>query len=138
MPSDRPTLSTWIWWPSPTGSSFDVSGANGSGREFKDLPASASGAMVAARLRRAPGKIPIDQAVVAGRSLGRGLSEDLLVQRRQRTGRIGIAGVARERKGLAAAAAEVDFPELAALAWLGHPGSATVTVEGFGVLPYPG
>src|SRR5256885_11319116 len=116
MPSDRPTLSTWIWWPSPTGSSFDVSGANGSGREFKDFPASASGAMVAARLRRAPGKIAIDEAVVAGRRFGRGLLEDLLVQRRQRAGRIGIAGITGKRKSLAAAAAEVDFPELAAFA----------------------
>src|SRR5258707_12341867 len=93
--------------------------------------------MVAARLRRAPGKIPIDQAVVAGRSLGRGLSEDLLVQRRQRTGRIGIAGVARYRKSLAAAAAEVDFPELAAFARLGHPARAPVAGEGFGVLRFP-
>src|SRR5882724_10235530 len=115
MPSDRPTLSTWIWWPSPTGSSFDVSGANGSGREFKDLPASASGAMVAARLQRAPGKSVIDEAVVAGRRFGRALPEDLLAHRRQRAGRIGTAGITWARKRLAAAAAEVDFPELAAL-----------------------
>ena len=49
--------------------------------------------MVAARLRRAPGKIAIDEAVVSGRRFGRGLLENLLVQRRQRAGRIGIAGI---------------------------------------------
>src|SRR5258708_21124805 len=101
--------------------SCDVSGANGSGREFKDFPASASGAMVAACLRRAPGKIAIDEAVVAGGSFGRGLLENLLVQRRQRASRIGIAGITRKRKPLAAAAAEVDLPEAAAFRPLGHP-----------------
>src|SRR5258708_40051080 len=107
MPSDGPTLSTEISWPSPTGSSCDVSGANGSGREFKDFPASASGAMVAARLRRAPGEIAIDEAVVAGRRLARGLLENLLVQRRLRAGRVGIAGITCKRKRRAAAACEI-------------------------------
>src|SRR5258708_36107057 len=93
--------------------------------------------MVAARLRRAPGKIAIDEAVVAGGSFGRGLLENLLVQRRQRAGRIGIAGITRKRKRLAAAAAEVDLPELAAFARLGHPAGAAVAVEGFGMLPDP-
>src|SRR3979409_1189725 len=61
-----------------------------------------------------------------------------LVQRRQRAGRIGIAGIAGQREGLAAAAAEIDFLELAAPARLRHPAGAAITVEGFGVLPDPG
>src|SRR3984957_7175670 len=138
MPSTRPPVSTYISWPSPAGSSCDVSGANGSERLPEDLPASASGAMVAARLGRAPGEIAIDEAVVvAGRFLF-GQFEDLLVQWRQRAGRVGIAGIAGQREGLAGVAAEVDFLELAALAWLGHPAGAAIAVEGLGILPDPG
>src|SRR6195256_512028 len=138
MPSALPTLSTKISWLSPTGSSCDVSGANGSERLPVDLPASASGAIVAARLQRTTGKIAIDETVVVSRRLGHGLLEDLLVQRRQRAGRIGIAGIAGQREGRAAAAAEIDFLELAAPARLRHPAGAAITVEGFGVLPDPG
>src|SRR5258708_10029482 len=94
--------------------------------------------MVAARLRRAPGKIAIDEAVVAGGSFGRGLLENLLVQRRQRPGRIGIAGITRKRKRLAAATAEVDLPELAAFARLAHPAGAADARERLGVPPDPG
>ena len=72
------------------------------------------------------------------RGLAFGLLEDLLVHRRQRAGRIGVAGIAGQRKGLAAAAAEIDFPEFAALARLRHPAGAAIAVEGFGVLPDPG
>src|SRR3977135_3105879 len=41
-------------------------------------------------------------------------------------------------RGWAAAAAEIDFLELAAPARLRHPAGAAITVEGFGVLPDPG
>ena len=94
--------------------------------------------MVAARLQRAAGEIAIDEAVVVGRGLALGLLEDLLVHRRQRAGRIGVAGIAGQRKRLAAAAAEIDLPEFAALARLRHPAGAAIAVEGFGVLPDPG
>src|SRR5260370_15949691 len=94
--------------------------------------------MVAARLGRTPGEIAIDETVVAGRSLGLGQLENLLMQRRQRAGRISIAGIAGQREGLAAAAAEIDFPELAAPARLRHPAGAAITVEGLGILPDPG
>src|SRR6187399_2887519 len=102
-------------WPSLTASCSEVSGANGSAR-LDDFPASASGAMLAFRLQRAAGEIAIEETVVVGGSLGGGCFEDLLVHRRQRAGRIGIAGIAGQRKGLAAAAAEIDFLEFAALA----------------------
>src|ERR1700733_14267355 len=131
-------VSTYVSWPSPTGSSCDVSGANGSVRWLEDFPASASGAMVAARLGRSPGKIAIDETVVVGSGFRFGLLENLLMQRRQRAGRGGIAGIAGQREGLAAAAAEIDFPELAALARLRHPAGTAITVEGLGVLPDPG
>src|SRR5215207_929612 len=107
-------------WPSLTASCSDVSGANGSAG-LTDLPASASGAMLAFRLQRAAGEIAIEETVLMRGSLPLGLLEDMLVHRRQRAGRVGIAGIAGQRKGLAAAAAEVDFPELAALARLLHP-----------------
>src|SRR5579859_6288881 len=114
MPPSRPTLSTWMSWPSPTGSNSEVSGANGSARCATALPASASGGTLG--LRRAACEIAIDEAVVvAGRFLGRDFENPLMV-RRQRAGRVGIAGIARQGKGLTAAAAEIDFPELAALA----------------------
>ena len=67
-----------------------------------------------------------------------GLLEDRLMHGRQRARRIGIAGVARQREGLAAAAAEIDFLELAAPARLRHPAGAAIAVEGLGVLPDPG
>src|SRR4249920_1265474 len=97
-------------WPSPTTSCSEVSGANGSER-FKDFPASASGAMIAVRLQRAAGEIAIEEAVVLGRRLGFRKLEDLLVHRRQRAGWIGVAGISGQRKGLAAAPAEIDFAE---------------------------
>src|SRR6202790_773569 len=138
MPSARPTVSTWISWPSPTASSSEVSGANGSERRFTDFPASASGAMVAARLQRTTGEVAIEETVVVGGGLELRLFENLLMHRRQRAGRIGIAGIAGQREGLAAAAAEIHFPELAALARLRHPAGAAIAVEGFGILPDPG
>src|ERR1700722_2428957 len=97
----------------------------------------ASGGIVD-RLQRAACKIAIDEAVVvAGRFLGRDL-ENPVVMRRQRAGRIGIAGIAGQRKSLTAAAAEIDFLEFAALAGFGHPAGTAIAVEGFGVLPDPG
>src|SRR3984893_7418423 len=124
-------------WPSPTASCPDVSGANGSER-CEDFPASASGAMTAVRLQRAAGEIAIEETVLVGGGLALGLLEDLLMHRRQRAGRIGIAGIAGQREGLAAAAAEIDFLELAAPARLRHPAGAAIAVEGFGILPDPG
>src|SRR5438046_6999532 len=103
-----------------------------------DLPASASGAMLAFRLQRAAGEIAIEEAVLVRGGLTLGLLENLLMHRRQRAGRIGIAGIAGQRKGLAAAAAEIDLPELAALARLRHPAGAAIAVEGLGILPDPG
>src|SRR2546421_2272635 len=116
-------------WPSPTTSCSDVSGANGSER-FEDFPASASGAMLAFRLQRAAGEIAIEEAVVVAGRFALGLLENLFVHRRQRAGRIGIAGISRQRKRLAAAAAEIDFAEFAALARFRHPAGAAIAVEG--------
>src|SRR5690242_5882743 len=124
-------------WPSPTASCSEVSGANGSSR-LMDLPASASGAMLAFRLQRAAGEIAVEEAVLVRGGLALGGLEYLLVPRRQRAGRIGVAGIAGQRKGLAAAAAEIDLAELAAFARLGHPAGAAIAVEGLGVLPDPG
>src|SRR3984893_7671224 len=138
MPSARPPVSTWISWPSPTGSSCAVSGANGSERLPLAFPASASGAMIAARLQRTPGKIAIDETPVVAGGFLFGQLEDLLMQRRQRAGRIGIAGVAGQCEGLATAAAEIDFPELAALARLRHPTGTAIAIESLGILPDPG
>src|ERR1700692_606626 len=137
MPSTRPPVSTYISWPSPAGSSCEVSGANGSERLPEDLPASASGAMVVARLGPAPGEIAIEETVVVAGGFLFGQFEDLLMQWRQRAGRVGIAGIAGQREGLAAAAAEIDFLELAALARLRHPAGAAIAVESFGILPDP-
>src|SRR5262245_64848106 len=97
-----------------------------------------SGAMSAFRLARAAGEIAIEEQVLAGRCVLLGLMKDFLVQRRERAGRVGIAGIAGQRKGLAAAAAEVDFAEFAGLARLRHPAGAAIAVEGFGMLPDPG
>src|SRR3954451_10194099 len=94
--------------------------------------------MLAFRLQRAAGEIAIEETVMVGGGFGSGGSENLLMHRRQRAGRIGITGVAGKRKGLATAAAEIDLLELAALAGLGHPAGAAITVEGLGVLPDPG
>src|ERR1700754_4285662 len=138
MPSARPTVSTWISCPSLTGRSWLVSGANGSERLLLDFPASASGAIFAARLKRAAGEIAVDETALAGRRLGFGRLENLLVHRRQRAGRIGIAGIAGQRKSLAAAAAKVDLLEFAAPARLRHPAGAAIAVEGFRILPDPG
>src|SRR5438552_2252456 len=136
MPSARPTDSTWISWPSPTASSSEVSGANGSER-WPAVPAR-SGAIVAVRLGGAAGKIAVEEAADLAGRLGLGQLENPLVHRRQRAGRIGVAGVAGQREGLAAAAAEIDFLELAAAARLRHPAGAAIAVEGLRVLPYPG
>src|ERR1700759_5076418 len=57
---------------------------------------------------------------------------------RQRAGRIGIGSIAGQRKGLAAAAAEIDLAEFASFAWLLHPAGAAIAVEGIRVLPDPG
>src|SRR5579862_3233437 len=128
MPPSRPTLSTWMLWPSLTAMSSEVSGANGSTR-------ASSGTF---HLRRAAREIAIDEAVViAGGFFGRDL-EDPFMMRRQRAGRVGIASVTRQRKGLTAAATEIDFAELATLAGFGHPAGTAIAVEGFRVLPDPG
>src|SRR5882757_9151428 len=124
-------------WPSLTMSCSEVSGANGSAR-LVDLPASASGAMLAFRLQRAAGEIAIEETIVVTGRFPLGLLEDLFMHRRQRAGRIGVAGIAGQRKGLAAAAAEIDLLELAAPARLGHPAGAAIAVEGFRILPDPG
>ena len=137
MPSARPTLSTWISWPSPTGSSSEVSGANGSERwrGFARVGVRRHGRRPSPACRRRN----CDRGIGCCRRRPRlGLLEDLLMHRRQRAGRIGIAGIAGQRKGLAAAAAEIDFAELAALARLRHPAGAAIAVEGLGVLPDPG
>src|ERR1700710_1788518 len=122
-------LSTYISWPSLTDRWSEVSGANGSAR-CADFLASASGAMLAFRLQRAAGEIPIEEAVMVGGGLGGGSSKNLLVHRRQRAGRIGIAGIAGQRKGLAAAAAEIDLLEFAALGRLRHPAGVAVAGKG--------
>src|SRR5262245_15301620 len=97
-----------------------------------------SGAMSAFRLARAAGEITIEEQVLAGRCVLLGLMEDFLVQRREGAGRIGIAGIAGQRKSLAAAAAEIDLAEFTGLARLRHPAGAAIAVEGFGMLPDPG
>src|SRR4029453_11652261 len=122
-------------WPSPTGRCSEASGAKGSAR---DRRASMAGAMAAFRLARATGEITIEEQVLAGRCVLLGLMKDFFVQRRERAGRIGIAGIAGQRKGLAAPPAEIDFAEFAGLARLRHPAGAAIAVEGFGVLPNPG
>src|SRR5580704_13466322 len=94
--------------------------------------------MVVARLRRPTGEIAIEEAVLFGRGFAFGLLEDRFMQRRERAGRIGIAGIARQRKGLAAAATEIDLAEFARLARLLHPAGATIAVEGVRILPDPG
>src|ERR1700750_1508840 len=95
-------------WPSLRTRCSDVSCAKGSAR-LTDLPASASGAMLAFRLQPTAGEIAIEEAVLVRGRLALGVFEDLLMHRRQRAGRVGIAGVAGQRKSLAAAAAEIDF-----------------------------
>src|SRR5689334_295838 len=139
MPPTRPTLSTWTSWPSPTARCSEVSGAKGSAR---DRRASTSGAMAASlaafRLQRAAGEIAIEEKLLARCGVRFGLMEDLFVQRREGAGRIGISRIARQRKGLTAAAAEIDLAEIAALARLRHPAGAAIAVEGFRVLPDPG
>src|SRR5580658_5293396 len=115
-------------WPLLTSSSSDVSGVNGSAR-----PGPASGTTI--RLRRPACEVAIDEAVVvAGRFFGGNL-ENPLVVRRERASRIGVAGIAGQRKGLTAAAAEIDLAEFAALARFRHPAGAAIAVEGFGILP---
>src|SRR5579871_1841209 len=123
-------------WPSVTASNSDVKGAKGSAR-LADLPASASGAIVA-RLQCAACEIAIDEAIVVARRFFGCDLEDPIMMRRQRAGRVGVAGIARQRKRLTAAAAEIDFPEFAALARLRHPAGAAIAVESLGILPDPG
>src|SRR5205085_6436008 len=103
-----------------------VSGAKGSARWPLDLPASASGAMIGISLERAAGEIAVEETVLAAcRFRFRGF-KNLLVHGRQRAGRIGIAGISCQRKGLAAAAAKIDFLEFARSAWLGHPAGSAI------------
>jgi len=71
-------------------------------------------------------------------ALGLRQFEDFFVHRGERAGRIGVAGIAGQGKGLAATTAEINFLEFAAAARLRHPAGAAVAVEGFGVLPDPG
>src|SRR5256885_14088184 len=123
-------------WPLPTSSCSEVSGVNGSAR-FCNFPASASGAMLAFRLQRAAGKIAIKETGFAGRGFALGLLEDFFMHRRQRAGRVGIAGISGQRECLAVAAAEIDLPEFAALARPLHPAGAAIAVEGLGILPDP-
>src|SRR5258708_6498065 len=47
--------------------------------------------------------------------------------------RIGCARITRERKGLAAAAAEVELTTWAACAWLPHPSCAAEGIESWGI-----
>jgi len=93
--------------------------------------------MLAARLWRATGKIAVDEAVVVAAASssaclkicscsGDSVQADRYWRHRG------------QREGLAAATAEVDLPELAALARLRHPAGAAIAVEGFRVLPDPG
>ena len=49
--------------------------------------------------------------------------------------RIGCARIARERKGLAAAAAEIELTTWAACAWLPHPSCTAEGTESRGVCP---
>src|SRR5215469_12620311 len=93
--------------------------------------------MVAA-FRRPTGEIAIDEAVLFRRGFELGLLEDRVMLRRQRAGRISCVGIARQCKGLAAAAAEIDLAELAGLARLLHPAGAAIAVERIRVLPDPG
>src|SRR3954471_22309661 len=113
----------------------EVSGAKESAR-LADAAASASGTILG--FQSAAGTIAIEEAVGLALGLALGLLEDGLVQRRQRAGRIGVGGIARQRKGLAAAAAEIDLAEFATLARLLHPAGAAIAVEGVGILPDPG
>src|SRR5262245_9355995 len=94
--------------------------------------------MIVARFRCPTGEIAIEEAVLLGGGLELRLLEDGFVQRRQRAGGTGIGGVARERKGLAAAAAEIDLTEFAGFARLLHPAGAAIAVERLRVLPDPG
>src|ERR1700756_2724598 len=104
MPPSRPTLSTWRSWPSPTSSHSDVSGANGSAR-LAALPASASGAIgvvrafAFVRLQRATGEVAVEEAVLRAGGFLLSLLEDFLMARRQCAGRVGVAGIASQRKG---------------------------------------
>src|SRR5215475_5128856 len=100
------------------------------------LAASASGPISA--FQRAAGEIAVEETIsVVGRLLLSAL-EDFLVQRRERAGWIGVAGIAGQRKGLAAAAPEIDLPELAAFARLRHPAGAAIAIKRLRVLPDPG
>src|SRR5690606_10164731 len=88
-------------------------------------------------LGRTAGEITIDEAMTTARGFRLGRPENLLVQRRQRTGRIGIGRPAGQRERLTAAAAKIDFLELAALTWLGHPVGAAIAIECFRMPPDP-
>src|SRR5438067_11116567 len=60
---------------------------------------------------------------------------DQPVVRRERAGGIGDPGVARQVVGLAAAAAEIDRPPVAATAWIGHPALAPERVHSLRPVP---
>src|SRR6478609_7490010 len=113
----------------------EVSGAKGSAR-LAEAAASASG--IIPGFQSAAGEVAVEEAAGLALGLALGLLEDGLVQRRERTGRIGVGGIAGQRKSLAAAAAEIDLAEFAGLARLLHPAGAAIAVEGLGVLPDPG
>src|SRR6202012_6162277 len=94
--------------------------------------------MVAVRLRRTACEIALDEAVVVGGGFLLRDFEDLLIQRRQRAGRVCIAAVAGQRKSLASTAAEIDFLEFSSPARLRHPAGTAIAIEGRGSGPVPG
>src|SRR3954467_12886583 len=99
MPSLRPTLSTWIAWPSPTSKCSEVSGANRSA--LAGAGTSAAMDVVRVRLQRAAFEVAIDEAVAALSGFRLGHFEDFGVNRRQRAGGVGIPGIAGQRERLA-------------------------------------
>src|SRR4051812_38762016 len=94
--------------------------------------------MAAVRLQRAAGEVAIEEKLLARCGVRFGLMEYLFVQRREGAGGVGISRIARQRKSLAAAAAEIDLAEVATLARLRHPAGAAIAVEGLRILPDPG
>src|SRR6476659_6805575 len=83
-------------------------------------------------LRRARGvpRVAIDEGRRLFCRLGAGKRHHLAVIGRERASRIGVAGIAGDGHGLAAASAEVDLAERARAAGLLHPFRAAEGVEG--------
>src|SRR5580692_9620843 len=81
-------------------------------------------------VRASHAPIGVRRVVPVGRK-----GRDLIVARRKMAGRIGGGGVAGERKGLAAAAAEIDIAPVAALARFFHPRRAAKSVERRRIFP---